>query len=418
MHGTVFKRQCVTMTLAALAVGWASLANFAPPASAETQAFFFTGNEQAYAVPARVHSVHLVAAGARGGRGSDSGGAIGGPGGFGARVETDLAVTPGQILFIEVAGPGVDGPSMVAGGSGGFNGGGSSHQSSGVLGGGGGGATDIRTCERLAVTCTGAPNTLSSRLLVAGGGGGGAAVGRGIGDLEGGGGGDAGRDGQPGQGRQCVITSFPGGGGGAGTQDSGGAGGAAGSNSGPSTGNPGTFGQGGDTGSSIGSAGGGGGGGYFGGGAGGGGNGCTAGGGGGGSSFASAAATNVVLSAETGAPRVVITSIEDPPDEPPPPPPAAKPDFSFGKLTVNRRTGTAALRVDVTGPGTVTLSGKGLITQIATGGTVLAVRSKGKARRRLNRTGKVSVAATVTYTPNGAAAISKVRNIRLVKRRG
>ncbi|MGA8805869.1 MAG: hypothetical protein WB866_14365, partial [Solirubrobacterales bacterium] len=73
----------------------------AQPAAADTQAFGFTGFEQTYVVPDRVHAVRVVAAGGRGGVGSDnpmgSGGTFfGGLAGFGARVEADLAVAPGR----------------------------------------------------------------------------------------------------------------------------------------------------------------------------------------------------------------------------------------------------------------------------------------------------------------------------------
>ncbi|MGA8926274.1 MAG: hypothetical protein WB462_08640, partial [Solirubrobacterales bacterium] len=44
----------------------------AQPAAADTQAFGFTGFEQTYVVPDRVHAVRVVAAGGRGGVGSDN----------------------------------------------------------------------------------------------------------------------------------------------------------------------------------------------------------------------------------------------------------------------------------------------------------------------------------------------------------
>ena len=47
----------------------------------------------------------------------------------------------------------------------------------------------------------------------------------------------------------------------------------------------------------------------------------------------------------------------------------------------------------------------------------LSVRTKGKARRRLNRIGKLHVAAKVTYMPSAGEATSKVRKIKLAKRR-
>src|SRR5262245_47016616 len=89
-----------------------SLVAAAQSASADTQTFGFAGFEQEYVVPDRVHSVHVVAVGARGGKGVDDpifAGSFGGLAGFGARVEADLAVVPGEALFVEVGGTGGDG---------------------------------------------------------------------------------------------------------------------------------------------------------------------------------------------------------------------------------------------------------------------------------------------------------------------
>ena len=53
----------------------------------------------------------------------------------------------------------------------------------------------------------------------------------------------------------------------------------------------------------------------------------------------------------------------------------------------------------------------------AAGKVKLLVKSKGKKKRQLSRTGKVKVVAKVTYTPTGGAANTKTRRIKLVKRR-
>jgi hypothetical protein len=309
----------------------ATLAASAASAPAATETFGFTGAEQTFTVPAGVGSLHVVAIGARGGKGSDeSAKKLGGPGGIGASVEADLTVAAGQVLFIEVGGTGADGAK---GGAGGFNGGGSSNPGGFELpGGGGGGATDIRSCSRLAASCSGSPDTLSSRLLVAAGGGGGGSDGRQE-QTSGGEGGDAGKDGKAAAELGCSTGSTPGGGGQAGTQTAGGVGGAAGSNGAPS-GNPGAFGQGGPAGDNTlnSEPGGGGGGGYFGGGAGGGGNGCGGGGGGGGSSVSAGANTTIAVVA-SGVPSLTIsytpkttttggggtTTTPAPPSSPPPP---------------------------------------------------------------------------------------------------
>jgi hypothetical protein len=408
-----------------LALAGVSAALFAQPAAAATQSFFFTGGEQTYTVPAGVSSVHVVAIGARGGKGADEGNgtAFGGIPGFGARVEADILVTPGQVLFVEVGGTGTDGVKNGAVGTGGFNGGGSS--SSGVFstpGGGGGGATDLRACSFLSATCSSAANSLGSRLLVAGGGGGGGANGRND-TPNGGAGGNGGLAGTTGE-----FGGSPngGGGGGAGTLTAGGAGGAAAAGAfGPSLpGNPGSFGQGGAANAATGGMsgnnepGGGGGGGYYGGGAGGSAGSGGGGGGGGGSSFTSAAASKVTTTSDTsGAAQMVISTNPN--------------KLTLGKLKKNKKKGTATISVDVSGPGTVSLTGAGLVKQrpvsfqrgarllsktVTEAGTVtLKVKAKGKKKTRLLDKGKVKVKAKITYKPTGATAITSTKRITLKK---
>jgi hypothetical protein len=251
--------------------------SFASGASATTQAnanYGYTGAEQTFTVPAGVTSIQVQATGAPGGSFADSGG-------FGDYVTSTLSVIPGEVLYVEVGGPGasVQGDDVI-GGAGGFNGGAQGGSGTGDVGAGGGGATDVRT----------EPNSLDSRLLVAGGGGGAGATCISCG-------GDGGNAGQPGT-----------------TGSGGGAGGDAGTGIGGGTGGAGTIGKGddgtlgnggaGQTGISGDAGGGGGAGGYYGGG--GGGEGSDAGGGGGGSSYSAGSATTVTTDA-TGTPSIVIT---------------------------------------------------------------------------------------------------------------
>jgi len=409
-----------------LAVPLASLLWFASaqPASASTTVFAYTGGEQTYTVPAGVHSIHVVAIGARGGRGEDRAGTgeFGGSGGLGDRLEADLAVEPGQLLFVEVGGNGGDGGALVKNpGVGGFNGGGKSSSSvsfSGA-GGGGGGATDIRTCSMSSTSCPQAQDTLSSRLLVAGGGGGGSEQGRGT-QATGGEGGDAGAAGGVGQTLGCNPVSSPGLGGLPGTQTAGGAGGGGGTFHGgegvSSPGQPGAFGTGGSAlplGGISNLFGGGGGGGYYGGGAGGGANGCRGGGGAGGSSFAAPIASVVSLATGPGDAQVII-SIPEPKS-----PPKPSNIFSFGKLKLNKHAGTGTLAVNLPGPGTLSLNGSGLLKKqraVAAAGMVgLPIMAKGKSSRLLERSGRARLAARVTFTPAGGEPNTKLRAIRLIK---
>jgi hypothetical protein len=240
-------------------------------------AYAYTGNEQLYTVPPRVVAIRVLAVGGQGGHAT-----VGkAPGGLGAQVSGELAVTPGETLYVEVAGDG-------AVNFGGFGGGGESGGDSREAGGGGG-ASDVRTSP-LAVGLQ--PD---DRLIVAAGGGG--AGWQDGAEETGGGGGAAGEPGAEGYDSfgpfdaPNVVT-----GGGGATQSGGGEGGSdqrvprPSRGGGGGAGQNGSLGTGGEGGPSNG-PGGGGGGGYYGGGGGGGSVFGGGGGGGGGSSLVPAGAT-------------------------------------------------------------------------------------------------------------------------------
>ena len=174
--------------------------------------------EWTFVVPAGVTTVHVVAIGGKGGTGN-----FNVDGGFGAKVEGDLTVTPGRVLYLEVAGNG--GQGNYAAGA-----------------GGGGGASDVRLLARAAGLTPSDP-----RLLIAGGGGGGGdGVGLPSGDGTSGFGGNA--DSGGGGTRNCSGCIGLSGGGGAGIPAGTGLGGASGSGPNPSqgqVGDPGTLGNGG-----------------------------------------------------------------------------------------------------------------------------------------------------------------------------
>jgi hypothetical protein len=245
-----------------------ALATLALPASARavTETFNFNGAAQTFTVPADVTQVTVEAYGAFG-----SASAVGTAPGLGGRAVATIAVTPGEVLQVNVGGSG-EAAVGASGGAGGFNGGGAGGSAGGggadVGGGGGGGASDVRQGGA----------ALSNRVVVAGGGGGGAGP-----TLDfcfgGAGGGLSGDAGSP-----CIEFAMNIAGQG-GTQSAGGA-------PGPIGGVPataGTSGSGGngafDGGAGDQYGGGGGGGGYFGGGGGGSAGSAGAGGGGGGSGF-------------------------------------------------------------------------------------------------------------------------------------
>jgi hypothetical protein len=178
------RRRCAISLAALCAI--LGLAFAAAPAQA-IEAKFETTGEHEFIVPSGAYHLKVVLIGGIGGAaGTVSGGEA-------AEVVSGLGVTPGETLYIEVAGKG---KSEAEGGAGGFNGGGDGA-------GGGGGASDIRT----------APNstplsTEDTRLIVAAGGGGAGATGTG----PGGQGGDAESTGEAGSG------GYEGGGPGAGSE--------------------------------------------------------------------------------------------------------------------------------------------------------------------------------------------------------
>ncbi len=222
--------------LATLLVGW-NVGALAQPTT-----FNYTGSVQSYTVPSGVTLLAVDVAGAQGGNYTSPAQT----GGKGGRAQGQVAVTPGQVLYIYVGQQppaGSCGSSSVVGGSnsGGGAQGGNGTVSGGCGGAGGGGASDIRTVAGSTTTA------LASRLLVGAGGGG---SGYNCGENGGDGGGLTGSNGN-----SCGSYSSSNCGG-PGTQTAGGA--AASSSS------PGTFGAGGAAYSSF--YGGGGGGGWYGGG--------------------------------------------------------------------------------------------------------------------------------------------------------
>lgn len=196
-----------------------------------TQTFNYTGAFQTFVVPAGVTTVSIQASGAQG-MANAAGVSLGGLGG---NASGNLAVTPGETLWVYVGGGGTTGAT------GGFNGGGNGGTTGTcltALGGGGGGASDVRQTA----------NTLANRRIVGGGGGGTAgnrvaACARGAGG--GGGGGYYGGGGGSGYpGTAGVVPT-------GGTQVAGGIGGVTGTTFGATNGLPGVLGIGGAGGNEI-----------------------------------------------------------------------------------------------------------------------------------------------------------------------
>ena len=145
-------------------------------AGATATCAYTTAGEATFTVPDGVTSLAVLAVGAPGADGTpgDGFGGTPGTGGRGARVTATLDVTPGQVLYVEVGGPGEASPPLApciasshAGGAGGANGGGAGGpgRCNGFGGGGGGGASDVRTTPASAGGLTGLPG--DPRLVVA-----------------------------------------------------------------------------------------------------------------------------------------------------------------------------------------------------------------------------------------------------------
>jgi hypothetical protein len=110
------------------------------------------------------------------------------------------------------------------------------------------------------------------------------------------------------------------------------------------------------------------------------------------------------------------------------PSPAPSNAFTFGSLKRNTHNGTATVAVNVPGPGTLSLTGKGVKTQRAGGAVTsksvtaagvvkLLIKARGAAKRKLNRTGKMKVKVKVTFTPTGGSPGTQSKRVKLIKKR-
>jgi hypothetical protein len=74
----------------------------------------------------------------------------------------------------------------------------------------------------------------------------------------------------------------------------------------------------------------------------------------------------------------------------------------------------------VPGPGALTLSGKGIATQHAGPHGVetvkLAVKAKGKAKKKLSRSDTAKVKLEVTFTPTGGDPSTQAKAVELIRR--
>jgi hypothetical protein len=104
--------------------------------------------------------------------------------------------------------------------------------------------------------------------------------------------------------------------------------------------------------------------------------------------------------------------------------------FEIGRAELNESNGTAKLPVTVPGPGTLRLSGKGIVKQSRGRAQIssarrhrprtrtfdLLIKPKGKIRKRLNSSGRAKVKVKVIDTPKGGGHDSRTKTVILKKR--
>jgi hypothetical protein len=100
----------------------------------------------------------------------------------------------------------------------------------------------------------------------------------------------------------------------------------------------------------------------------------------------------------------------------------ARNDFTIGKLSRNRRKGTATLAVTVPEPGSTVVSGKGMkkaTVKAARGGTLkLPLKAAAKGLKRLKRSGRLKAQLKIAYSPEGGDTNSVSHKVTLLKKLG
>ena len=96
------------------------------------------------------------------------------------------------------------------------------------------------------------------------------------------------------------------------------------------------------------------------------------------------------------------------------PPASPSNAFSFGKLTLNKKKGTATQVVDLAGSGLLALSGagvKGASRQVGGGSVKLAIVPVRKKRRQVRRHHRAKLRIGVTFTPQGGLANTQSKKL-------
>ncbi|MCO5315232.1 MAG: hypothetical protein M9938_03595 [Solirubrobacterales bacterium] len=132
----------------------------------------------------------------------------------------------------------------------------------------------------------------------------------------------------------------------------------------------------------------------------------------------SGSATTCVLRMDD--PRSVtatFTAITKPPD------PCRAATMKLGRVSLNRRRGTARITATIGAPGRLTIRGTRLVRATSrsarrAGRLKLNIRTRGRALRQLRRRGSTRVRVDVTFRPgSGCPGRSRTRTVRLIRRR-
>jgi hypothetical protein len=98
--------------------------------------------------------------------------------------------------------------------------------------------------------------------------------------------------------------------------------------------------------------------------------------------------------------------------------------FTLGKTKLNKKKGTAALKLTLPNSGELTGSGKGvqasagraeISKSVSAGPAQLLIKAKGKKKRKLNDTGKVKLNVAITFTPTGGDPSRQSVKVKLKK---
>jgi hypothetical protein len=97
-------------------------------------------------------------------------------------------------------------------------------------------------------------------------------------------------------------------------------------------------------------------------------------------------------------------------------------DFVVASITRDRKHGTATLMLNVSNPGVMTISGKGMKKRpqknVAVAGTIhFAIASTGRRKRKLEKRGKLTVVPTLTFFPSGGDPATQTLRVKLKQRK-